>query len=204
LAPPGAAGAGTEHGTVLTRRAAVTRSGHDEQEPPPQEGGVKAEGHACARPDAAEGRAGQAARVHQPRLHPPQVAGRQRPDRRAQAEARHGEEPQDQRQRPQRQARVPQRQQQPAPVGRAVAADSAYLPEALTREPTPLEAVVLDETVEQLLAGLDEDERAIVELSLQGHTTREVSEQLDVTERTVWRVRERVRHRLERAQGEGS
>ena len=88
-----------------------------------------------------------------------------------------------------------------APAG---AADSAYLPEALTREPTPLEAVVLDETVEQLLAGLDEDERAIVELSLQGHTTREVSEQLDVTERTVWRVRERVRHRLERAQGEGS
>ena len=88
-----------------------------------------------------------------------------------------------------------------APAG---AADSAYLPEALAREPTPLEAVVLDETVEQLLAGLDEDERVIVELSLQGHTTQEISRQLDVPERSVRRLRERVRRRLERAQQAGS
>src|SRR3954451_9948908 len=33
--------------------------------------------------------------------------------------------------------------------------------EPSNREPTPLEAAVLSETVEQLLAGLDEDERAI-------------------------------------------
>jgi RNA polymerase sigma-70 factor (ECF subfamily) len=75
--------------------------------------------------------------------------------------------------------------------------------EALGREPTPDEAAVLAETVERLFAGLDADERPIVELSLQGHSTREISEQLDVPERTVRRVRERVRHRLERAQGEG-
>ena len=55
----------------------------------------------------------------------------------------------------------------------------------LGREPTPLEAAVLSETVEQLLAGLDEDERPILELSLQGRTTREISEQLGRAERTV-------------------
>jgi RNA polymerase sigma-70 factor (ECF subfamily) len=79
----------------------------------------------------------------------------------------------------------------------------AALPEALGREPTPDEAAVLTETVERLFAGLDADERPIVELSLQGCSTREVSEQLDVPERTVRRVRERVRNRLERAQREG-
>jgi RNA polymerase sigma-70 factor (ECF subfamily) len=78
------------------------------------------------------------------------------------------------------------------------------LADALGREPTPDEAAALTETVERLLASLDADERLIVELSLQGHSTREVSEQLDVPERTVRRVRERVRRRLERAQGEAS
>ena len=80
----------------------------------------------------------------------------------------------------------------------------APLSEALGREPTPDEAAVLTETVERLLAGLDADERPIVELSLLGHSTREISEELGVPERTVRRVRERVRHRLERAQGEDS
>jgi RNA polymerase sigma-70 factor (ECF subfamily) len=82
----------------------------------------------------------------------------------------------------------------------AAAADSAYLPEALAREPTPHEAAVLDETVTQLLAGLDEDERGVVELSLEGHTTQEISRRLDIPERSVRRVRERARRRLERAQ----
>jgi RNA polymerase sigma-70 factor (ECF subfamily) len=70
----------------------------------------------------------------------------------------------------------------------------------LGREPTPLEAAVLSETVEQLLADLDDDERPILELSLQGHTTREISEQLGRAERTVRLLREGVRHRLERMQ----
>jgi RNA polymerase sigma-70 factor (ECF subfamily) len=76
--------------------------------------------------------------------------------------------------------------------------------EALSREPTPLEAALLNEAVEQLLGGLDEDERQIVELSLQGHTTQEISERLGQPERTVRRMRERVRNRLERAQGGNS
>jgi RNA polymerase sigma-70 factor (ECF subfamily) len=72
----------------------------------------------------------------------------------------------------------------------------------LDREPTPLEAAVLSETVAQLLGDLDPDERPILELSLQGYTTREISEQLGRAERTVRLLREGVRHRLERMQQE--
>jgi len=74
------------------------------------------------------------------------------------------------------------------------------LQEAFGREPTPHEAVVLSETVDQLLAGLDEDERPILELSLQGFTTQEISDRLGQPERTVRRLRERIRKRLEREQ----
>jgi RNA polymerase sigma-70 factor (ECF subfamily) len=70
------------------------------------------------------------------------------------------------------------------------------------REPTPLEAAVLGETVEQLLAGLDEEERPVLGLSRQGHTTREISERLGRAERTVRLLREGVRHRLERMRRE--
>jgi RNA polymerase sigma-70 factor (ECF subfamily) len=72
--------------------------------------------------------------------------------------------------------------------------------EPFGREPTPLEAAVLSETVAQLFAGLDEQERLILELSLQGYTTREISERLGRAERTVRLLREGFRHRLERMQ----
>ncbi|MFO0966023.1 MAG: ECF-type sigma factor [Gemmataceae bacterium] len=85
-----------------------------------------------------------------------------------------------------------------APLPRADKA--ARWREPLGREPTPDEAALLSETVEQLLAGLDEEERPILELSLEGHTTREISERLGRAERTVRLLREGVRHRLERLQ----
>jgi RNA polymerase sigma-70 factor, ECF subfamily len=69
--------------------------------------------------------------------------------------------------------------------------------EAIDREPTPLEAAMLTEMVERLLNGLDPPERAIVELSLQGYTTAEVADRLGRSERTVRRVRGRVRDRLQ-------
>jgi len=72
---------------------------------------------------------------------------------------------------------------------------------ALDREPLPDEAAVLADTVEALFRGVDDaDERAILELSLQGHTATEISEQLGRAERSVRRIRERVRKRLERMQ----
>jgi RNA polymerase sigma-70 factor, ECF subfamily len=70
------------------------------------------------------------------------------------------------------------------------------------REPTPHEAIVLAETVEELLRSLSGDERTIVELSLQGYSTQEISEQLGRAERSVRRLRERVRKQLQQQQME--
>jgi RNA polymerase sigma-70 factor (ECF subfamily) len=72
--------------------------------------------------------------------------------------------------------------------------------EPFGREPTPFEAAMLNETLEQLLAGLDADDRPILDLSLQGFSTREISEKLGRAERTVRLLRENIRHRLERMQ----
>jgi RNA polymerase sigma-70 factor (ECF subfamily) len=87
-----------------------------------------------------------------------------------------------------------------APPG---AEEGAAWPEVPGREPTPAEAAQLAETVAQLLAGLDGDERPVVELSLQGYTTQEISQRLGCPERSVRRWRERVRTRLEQMQREG-
>jgi RNA polymerase sigma-70 factor (ECF subfamily) len=74
--------------------------------------------------------------------------------------------------------------------------------EPFGREPTPLEAVELTEIVEQLLAAMSEEDRPVLELSLQGYSTREISERLGRAERTVRLLREGVRKRLERMQQE--
>jgi RNA polymerase sigma-70 factor (ECF subfamily) len=68
--------------------------------------------------------------------------------------------------------------------------------EAIAREPTPAEAAILTELVEQVQRGLEPRHRAIVSLALQGHGPAEVSAQLGCSERTVRRVLERVREWL--------
>lgn len=74
---------------------------------------------------------------------------------------------------------------------------------AVDREPDPAEAVVLAETVEALFqTAYDEDERAVLELSLQGCSSAEISEKLGRAERSVRRMRERIRSRLERMRGD--
>lgn len=76
--------------------------------------------------------------------------------------------------------------------------------EAIAREPTPDEAAVLAETVEGLLRDLTPDERPVLEMSLQGYTTAEIAAALGRPERSVRRLREQVRKRLERMQlGDG-
>jgi RNA polymerase sigma-70 factor (ECF subfamily) len=70
--------------------------------------------------------------------------------------------------------------------------------QALAREPTPAEAAVLTDTVEHLLHSLEERDRAIVSLTLQGYSVAEVARQLGRPERTVFRVLERVKRRLRR------
>ena len=74
---------------------------------------------------------------------------------------------------------------------------------AVDRDPRPDEAAALAETVEALFRSLDDpDERGVLELSLQGYTATEISEALGRAERSVRRLRERVRTRLERMQAE--
>jgi RNA polymerase sigma-70 factor (ECF subfamily) len=71
-------------------------------------------------------------------------------------------------------------------------------------DPTPSAVAMLAETVEHLLRGLEERDRRIVELSLQGNTAPEIGNQVGCTERTVYRVLERVRNQLQRLRaGEG-
>ncbi len=72
---------------------------------------------------------------------------------------------------------------------------------ALARDPLPEEAVMLAEMVEELYGELhDADERTILELSLQGYSAAEISETTGRAERSVRRLRERTRKRLERMQ----
>jgi len=84
--------------------------------------------------------------------------------------------------------------------GPYVGPDGPVWPDPAGREPTPYEAAILTETVDRLLEGLDESERPIVELSLEGYSTQEISDRLKRSERTVRRIRERVRRRLEEGQ----
>jgi RNA polymerase sigma-70 factor (ECF subfamily) len=70
--------------------------------------------------------------------------------------------------------------------------------EAIGREPTPEQAVLLAETVEQILQGLAPAERPVIELSLQGYSAQEVSQKLGRAERSVRRLRQRLKQQLER------
>jgi RNA polymerase sigma-70 factor (ECF subfamily) len=91
-------------------------------------------------------------------------------------------------------------------VQREVPADeaegSAALPaEWVARDPDPVEAIVLIELVEALLRGQDEADQAVVSLRLQGHQPGEISARLGRPLRSVHRVLERVKRRLERLIG---
>ncbi len=73
--------------------------------------------------------------------------------------------------------------------------DPSYL---LDRNPTPVEAAILTDTVATLFQAMTPDDRPIVEQILLGYTAQEVAAQLGCSERTVRRVRQRAQRRLER------
>src|SRR5262249_50870529 len=73
---------------------------------------------------------------------------------------------------------------------------------ALDRQPRPQEAAIFAETVERLWQAADEDERPVLELSLEGYTAVEISLRLGRALRSVQRLRERVQRRLERMRQE--
>jgi RNA polymerase sigma-70 factor (ECF subfamily) len=70
--------------------------------------------------------------------------------------------------------------------------------EALAREPTPDEVVSLTELTEQLMQGLDPKRREMVSLRLQGYTVAEISQQVGLSERAVFRGLALAKENLER------
>jgi RNA polymerase sigma-70 factor (ECF subfamily) len=81
-----------------------------------------------------------------------------------------------------------------APAADVGAAGVAW--DALAAEPTPAEAAMLAETVEQFLGALPPRDRRIFELRLQGCTIPEISAAVGRTEYTVEGVLRKVRRRL--------
>jgi RNA polymerase sigma-70 factor, ECF subfamily len=92
------------------------------------------------------------------------------------------------------------RREAAAPSG----SDDGSWRDALSREPTPDQAAALAEIVEGLLSRLNAEERIMLELSLQGFSVQEISQQTGRAERSVRRLRERVRKFLERQHAEAS
>ncbi len=64
---------------------------------------------------------------------------------------------------------------------------------AQSSEPTPAEAAALTEILEQTMQQLDPRQREILSMTLQGYEVREISDQVQLSERTVHRVRKDIR-----------
>jgi RNA polymerase sigma-70 factor (ECF subfamily) len=77
------------------------------------------------------------------------------------------------------------------------AGEDGVPPEYLAREPSPLEAAALAEVTESLVRQMGPRDAPIVWLRLQGHAPREIAAQLDRPQRTVFRVLERAKRRLQ-------
>jgi DNA-directed RNA polymerase specialized sigma24 family protein len=70
--------------------------------------------------------------------------------------------------------------------------------EFLARDPTPAQALMLAELLEELHRPLGERDRGILALRLQGEEVATICAQMQCSERTVFRVLDRIRWRLER------
>jgi RNA polymerase sigma factor (sigma-70 family) len=70
--------------------------------------------------------------------------------------------------------------------------------EAVAREPSPEEVARFTEAVEEAMRGLDERERLMLTYRLQRYTPAEIAQKTQRTERTVYRLLDRVRDKLER------
>jgi RNA polymerase sigma-70 factor (ECF subfamily) len=84
-----------------------------------------------------------------------------------------------------------------AEIPTAASADRSGVIEAFSDDPSPEEATMLSELVEQLLRELGRRDGEILTLALQGYSAAEISERLDRPGRTVYRVLERIKRRLQ-------
>jgi len=65
-------------------------------------------------------------------------------------------------------------------------------------EPTPAEAAEFADQMQQLLFGMEEEERQVVTMKLERFTHAEMAERLGCSERTIRRIVKRVQERLKR------
>ena len=70
--------------------------------------------------------------------------------------------------------------------------------EALARDPAPEEALILVDEVQYVMADLQQDQREILEMRLQGCKVSEIANQKNCSERTVRRTLEKIKIRLEK------
>ncbi len=77
-------------------------------------------------------------------------------------------------------------------------------PQALHREPTPQEELGLMEEIDLLTEGMDDLQRQIVQLRLQGYRIEEIADEVSRSERTVRRVMDKVKARLQQRMEESS
>jgi RNA polymerase sigma-70 factor (ECF subfamily) len=70
-------------------------------------------------------------------------------------------------------------------------------PALFARDPTPSEAAMLIEIVGRLMAGLPEEDRAVLTLHLQGCTIAEIKAQTGRAMRTIRRILARIRRQLQ-------
>jgi RNA polymerase sigma factor (sigma-70 family) len=68
-------------------------------------------------------------------------------------------------------------------------------------DPTPAEIVEFADELDHLLAGLEEEDRRVVDLKLQQHDNAEIAEALGCSERTVRRILARLQEQFEKALG---
>lgn len=71
-------------------------------------------------------------------------------------------------------------------------------PQIAASEPTPAEAAEFADQLQQLLGAMDEEERRLVEMKLEGYTNQEMADKLGCSERTVRRILKRVQSQLAR------
>lgn len=73
--------------------------------------------------------------------------------------------------------------------------------DAAAPDPTPAEAAMLAETLQELMARLDPTDQRILTLRLQGYTTSEIAVEVGRSERTVFRVLDHIRDHVRRLVG---
>jgi RNA polymerase sigma factor (sigma-70 family) len=69
--------------------------------------------------------------------------------------------------------------------------------DVLQRDPSPQETLAVLEEIQQLTARLDPLQKQIVELRLQGYRIEEIADEVQRSERTVRRVMDKIKQRLE-------